>query len=67
MEILGVRAPAPAVMARDASGDAATFESPLFEGRADGFAYVCRRGACLAPVDNIDDLLAALDDAARAP
>jgi hypothetical protein len=58
---------APAVMARDASGDAATFESPLFEGRADGFAYVCRRGACLAPVDNIDDLLAALDDAARAP
>jgi uncharacterized protein YyaL (SSP411 family) len=38
----------------------AAFESPLLAGREDGFAYVCRRGACLAPVDNADALLAAL-------
>ena len=43
------------------------FESPLFEGRKDGLAYVCRRGACLAPVDNIDDLHRALDDAMCSP
>ncbi|HKH87206.1 MAG TPA: thioredoxin domain-containing protein [Acidimicrobiales bacterium] len=42
-------------------GGLSRFESPLFEGRRDGFAYVCRRGACLAPVDSVDDLLAALD------
>ena len=43
------------------------WHSPLLERRADGFAYVCRRGACLAPVDNTGDLLTALDDAVRMP
>ena len=30
---------------------------PLLAGRAEGLAYVCRRGSCLAPVDNVDDLV----------
>jgi uncharacterized protein YyaL (SSP411 family) len=33
---------------------------PLLAGREEGFAYVCRQGACLAPVDNPLDLLGAL-------
>ena len=37
------------------------FESPLLSNREDGFAYLCRRGACLAPVRDADALLEALD------
>ncbi len=37
------------------------FASPLLRDREDGFAYLCRRGACLAPVRDADALLAALD------
>jgi len=33
------------------------FESPLWEGRRDGFAYVCRNYSCSAPADNVDALL----------
>jgi uncharacterized protein YyaL (SSP411 family) len=47
--------------ARSANAEVLPFESPLLAGRADGFAYVCRRGACLAPVDSPDALLAALE------
>ncbi len=39
-------------------------DGPLWEGRdetgADGRAYVCRNRTCLAPVDDVDSLLAAL-------
>ena len=48
----------------DSAGRAA-FESPLLADREDGFAYLCRRGACLAPVDDADALLAALDARGR--
>jgi hypothetical protein len=40
---------------------------PLLTGREDGLAYVCRRGACLAPVESVDALLAALDSAMTSP
>ncbi|MGO8723963.1 MAG: thioredoxin domain-containing protein [Acidimicrobiales bacterium] len=40
---------------------------PLLAGREDGFAYVCRRGSCLAPAASLDDLLAALDAAFVSP
>jgi uncharacterized protein len=63
--VLAWRSPKSAAIAVD--GEVPEPASPLLEGRADGFAYVCRRGACLAPVDNVDDLLAALDDAIGAP
>ena len=56
-----------AIAAIAVDGEVPEPASPLLEGRADGFAYVCRRGACLAPVDNVDDLLAALDDAIGGP
>ncbi len=36
------------------------YESPLWESRKDGFAYVCRDYACLAPVDTADALTAQL-------
>jgi len=35
-------------------------DSPLWEGRSDGFAYVCRNYACQAPVSTAEDLLAQL-------
>jgi uncharacterized protein YyaL (SSP411 family) len=39
-------------------------DGPLWEGRdetgPDGRAYVCRDRTCLAPVDDVDSLLAAL-------
>jgi uncharacterized protein YyaL (SSP411 family) len=37
------------------------FPSPLWEGRDDGFAYVCRDFACRAPVGTVEALLAELD------
>lgn len=37
--------------------------SPLWEGREEGWAYVCRHFACNAPVDDPDALAALLDDA----
>jgi uncharacterized protein YyaL (SSP411 family) len=39
------------------------YPSPLWEGREDGLAYVCRDFACRAPVGSADDLLAELDAA----
>jgi uncharacterized protein len=36
------------------------YPSPLWEGRADNMAYVCRNYACLAPVDDPAALLAEL-------
>jgi uncharacterized protein len=36
------------------------YPSPLWEGRRDGFAYVCRDYACLAPVDTVEALEAQL-------
>ncbi len=33
------------------------FDSPLWEGRRPGWAYVCEHGACQAPVDSVDRLL----------
>ena len=37
------------------------YPSPLWDGREDGFAYVCRDFACRAPVGTVDALLAELD------
>jgi uncharacterized protein YyaL (SSP411 family) len=37
------------------------YPSPLWEGRADGRAYVCERFACKEPTDSVDALLAQLD------
>jgi uncharacterized protein YyaL (SSP411 family) len=36
------------------------FESPLFEGRQEGLAYVCENYACRQPVSDVDGLLAEL-------
>ena len=36
------------------------YESPLWEGRSDGFAYVCRHYVCQLPVDSLQALLAQL-------
>jgi uncharacterized protein YyaL (SSP411 family) len=36
------------------------FESPLWEGRSDGRAYVCEGFACRQPVETVDDLAAQL-------
>lgn len=38
-------------------------DSPLWEGRSDGSAYVCRRYACEAPSVTVEELVAALDRA----
>lgn len=40
-----------------------TVDSPLWEGRAAGRAYVCRRYACEAPSTTVEELLAALERA----
>jgi hypothetical protein len=37
------------------------YDSPLWEGRADGHAYVCRNYACQAPVTDADALVAQLE------
>ena len=36
------------------------YDSPLWENRTDGLAYVCRNYTCEAPADSKDDLLARL-------
>jgi uncharacterized protein YyaL (SSP411 family) len=36
-------------------------DGPLWEGREDGLAYVCRNYACLAPVDSVEALRETLD------
>jgi len=36
------------------------YDSPLWQNRADGFAYVCQNYTCQLPVDSVDDLLAQL-------
>ena len=36
------------------------YDSPLWEGREDGLAYVCRDFACQAPVSSAEDLLGQL-------
>ncbi|HVE19776.1 MAG TPA: thioredoxin domain-containing protein [Ilumatobacteraceae bacterium] len=36
------------------------YESPLWEHREEGFAYVCRHYACQLPADTVDTLLAQL-------
>ncbi len=41
------------------------YDSPLWESRRDGFAYVCRDYACLAPVDSVDALVDQLAAAAE--
>lgn len=41
------------------------FESPLWDGRQDGFAYVCRDFACQQPADTPDALRAQLTPAKR--
>ena len=38
------------------------YDSPLWESRRDGFAYVCRDYACLAPVDTVDALVVQLTE-----
>jgi uncharacterized protein YyaL (SSP411 family) len=38
----------------------APYDSPLWEHRADGFAYVCRHYACQTPADSVETLLAEL-------
>jgi uncharacterized protein YyaL (SSP411 family) len=40
---------------------------PLVSERAAGFAYICRWGACLAPVETLDELVRALDAAVGSP
>ncbi|HEY5888154.1 MAG TPA: AGE family epimerase/isomerase, partial [Acidimicrobiales bacterium] len=37
------------------------YDSPLWEGRDDGQAYVCRNYACLLPASTVDELTAQLD------
>ena len=63
--VLAWRPFAIAAPAGDSSG--AAYESPLLADREDGFAYLCRRGACLAPVDDADALLSTLDDMVTSP
>ena len=36
------------------------YESPLWEHREEGFAYVCRHYACQLPADSVESLLAQL-------
>jgi len=40
------------------------YDSPLWEGRRDGYAYVCRDYACQAPVDTAEALVNQLTSAA---
>ena len=40
------------------------YDSPLFEGRSDGLAYVCRNYACQLPAKEVGDLMTQLSPAA---
>ncbi|HMK62210.1 MAG TPA: thioredoxin domain-containing protein [Acidimicrobiales bacterium] len=42
-------------------------DSPLWEGRVDGRAYVCRGRVCSAPAGTVEELVARLDEAAPVP
>ena len=63
--VLAWRSPSLGVLGGD--GPAVPFESPLLGDREEGFAYLCRRGACLAPVGDADALLSALDAVVASP
>jgi len=39
------------------------YASPLWDGRHDGLAYVCRDYACLAPAATVDELSQRLETA----
>ncbi|MDZ7734076.1 MAG: hypothetical protein U5R31_14275 [Acidimicrobiia bacterium] len=39
------------------------FDSPLWEGREDGLAYVCRDFTCGRPADRVEDLVGQLEPA----
>jgi uncharacterized protein YyaL (SSP411 family) len=41
--------------------------SPLWEGRADGYAYVCRNRVCAAPTDDPAAVVARLEQTTHAP
>lgn len=41
------------------------YESPLWQDRPDGYAYVCRGFVCQSPVDNVAQIKAQLDDLHR--
>jgi uncharacterized protein YyaL (SSP411 family) len=36
------------------------YDSPLWDGRRDGYAHVCRDFACRLPVSSVDELVAQL-------
>jgi hypothetical protein len=48
-------------------GKVVAFESPLLADREEGFVYLCRHGACLAPIRDADALLKALDSLVASP
>jgi uncharacterized protein YyaL (SSP411 family) len=60
-------APGRGAGAASATGEPEGFQSPLLAERDDGFAYVCLKGSCLAPVDNVEALLAAIGSALGLP
>jgi hypothetical protein len=37
------------------------YDSPLWDGRRDGFAYVCQNYTCQAPVDSVEALTAQIE------
>jgi uncharacterized protein YyaL (SSP411 family) len=43
------------------------YPSPLWEGRTDGLAYVCRHFTCQAPAETVEVLARQLDDAMGGP
>jgi uncharacterized protein len=57
LEVVRSRYEPTAVLAWGEHGD-----SPLWEGRAEGLAYVCRRGVCAPPASTGEALSSLLDD-----